>query len=55
MADPPPFLNSDSDTGDDTRVGGGPWIDHQHTTLGEGVWDYRHRPGPAVCHPAPRR
>ena len=25
---------------------------HRHTTLGEGVWDHRHRPGPAVCRPA---
>src|SRR6266853_2058185 len=23
--------------------------------LGEVVWDHRHRPGPAVCHPAPHR
>ena len=41
--------NSNSDTGDDTGVGR-TRIDPKHTTLGEGVWDHRPRPGPAVCH-----
>src|SRR5215218_6585420 len=29
--------------------------DHQRTTLGQGIWDHRPRPGPSVCHPVLHR